>query len=144
MSSDIPANFDELVQEESPEQETEAEPVLDYNSVYEFYEGIVAPILRDRHIDPRSGLRWCKRWWDYPEAMMRLDALWRSYEHLRQDPATGISVWFRDHFDVHMAVLTSQHGPFGKSRDVAERGDYPPYEQPPDAARGLKNITDEN
>jgi hypothetical protein len=41
-----------------------------------------------------------------------MDALWRAWEHLRLDPATGISVWFRDHADPHMAVLLSEHGPF--------------------------------
>ncbi|WP_216666160.1 DUF4913 domain-containing protein [Actinomyces faecalis] len=27
----------------------------------------------------------------------------RSWEHPRQDPATGMSVWLRDHADHHMA-----------------------------------------
>ena len=36
---------------------------------------------------------------------MRRDALWRSWEHLRQDPATGISVWLKDHCDYDMTVL---------------------------------------
>lgn len=32
---------------------------------------------------------------------------------LRQDPTTGISVWFRDHADHHMAVLLDpDSGPF--------------------------------
>ena len=47
-----------------------------------------------------------------PEAVARLDALWRAWEHLRLDPATGMSVWFRDHADHHMTVLLSAAGPF--------------------------------
>src|SRR3954463_7458930 len=46
-------------------------------------------------------------WWRRPEAVIRLEAVWRSFEALRQAPATGISVWLRDHADVHMAQLTS-------------------------------------
>ncbi len=38
--------------------------------------------------------------------------MWRSWEHLRQDPATGVSVWFRDHADPHMAVLLDPDAPF--------------------------------
>ena len=55
---------------------------------------------------------WCGQWWRHPEAWVRLDALWRSWEYLRLDPATGISVWLRDHADPHMSVLLSAEGPF--------------------------------
>ncbi len=55
---------------------------------------------------------WCAQWWRHPEAWIRLDALWRSWEYLRLDQATGISVWLRDHADPHMAVLLSADGPF--------------------------------
>ena len=55
---------------------------------------------------------WCPQWWRHPEAVVRLEAMWRSFEALRQDPATGISVWLRDHADVHMAQLMSPAGAF--------------------------------
>lgn len=103
-----------------------------YGSVLEFFEAMVMPLLRDRRIDPRSGgARWSSRWWESPEALMRLDAIWRAYESLRNDPATGISVWLRDHFDVHISVLMSETGPFAKSRDTSEIGEPPPHEPPP-------------
>lgn len=54
---------------------------------------------------------WCAEWWRHPEAIVRLDALWRSWESQRLDPATGISVWMRDHCDFHMRVLLSADGP---------------------------------
>jgi hypothetical protein len=57
-------------------------------------------------------LVWCPDWWRHPEAVVRLEAMWRSLESLRQDSATGISVWLRDHADVHMAALLSPAGPF--------------------------------
>jgi len=58
-----------------------------------------------------TGSAWCPEWWRHAEAIVRLEALWRSWEHLRLDPATGISVWLRDHADHHMAVLLSSDGP---------------------------------
>jgi hypothetical protein len=51
-----------------------------------------------------------------------LEALWRSWEHLRLDPATGVSVWLRDHLDHHMGVLLDADGPFkGCTRGKAQR-----------------------
>jgi hypothetical protein len=54
---------------------------------------------------------WCPQWWQHPEAVARLDALWRAWEHLRLDAATGMSVWFRDHADHHMTILLDADGP---------------------------------
>jgi Domain of unknown function (DUF4913) len=54
---------------------------------------------------------WCPQWWRHAEAVARLESLWRSWEHLRQDPATGLSVWFRDHADHHMTILLDADGP---------------------------------
>lgn len=55
---------------------------------------------------------WCPQWWEHAAAIVRLEALWRSFEALRQDPALGISTWLRDHADYHMGVLTNPNGPF--------------------------------
>ncbi|MET3976572.1 hypothetical protein ABIE39_002880 [Cellulosimicrobium sp. 4261] len=68
-----------------------------------------------RHIAGRGEHRvWAAEWWKYDEAVIRLEALWRAWEHLHQDPATGMSVWWRDHADHHMAILLDpQNGPFG-------------------------------
>ena len=55
---------------------------------------------------------WCPQWWRHAEAVARLEALWRAWEHLRQDAATGLSVWFRDHADHHMTILLDADGPF--------------------------------
>lgn len=55
---------------------------------------------------------WCPQWWQHPEALARLEAIWRSYEALRHEPGTGMSVWFLVHVDPHMAQLLLPHGPF--------------------------------
>ena len=77
---------------------------------------------------------WCPQWWRHAEAVARLEALWRAWEHLRQDPATGLSVWFRDHADHHMTMLLDADGPF-KGCD-GNHGEHPleelPHEPPPE------------
>jgi len=54
---------------------------------------------------------WCPEWWRHEEAIVRLEALWRSWEHLRRDAGLGTSVWLREHADHHMTVLLSANGP---------------------------------
>nr|WP_246168731.1 DUF4913 domain-containing protein [Arthrobacter luteolus] len=46
--------------------------------------------------------------------------MWRSWEHLRQDPSTGMSAWWRDHADHHMSALMDPQGPFNAA-DTASR-----------------------
>lgn len=94
-----------------PAGEGEAEPPpLYYPTVEAFVTQLLAPTYR------RSlgglGVAWCPQWWRHAEAIARLEALWRAWEHLRLDAATGMSVWYRDHADHHMAVLLSADGPF--------------------------------
>jgi hypothetical protein len=59
-----------------------------------------------------TAMTWCPEWWRHPEAYLRLDALWRAWEYLRQQPGTGMAVWMRDYADPHMQVLLSESGPF--------------------------------
>ena len=84
-------------------------PTLYYPSVDVFVSQWLAPTYR-RHFT-RTRI-WCPHWWAHAEAVVRLEAIWRAWEHLRLEPATGISVWLRDHADVHMAALMDFDGPF--------------------------------
>ena len=70
-----------------------------------------------------AGAHWCPQWWRHPEAISRLYALWRAWETLRDDPDTGLSVWWRDHFEHHWTALTGEYGPF--SRCGPDRGHTP-------------------
>jgi hypothetical protein len=107
--------------EPGPDDETE----LYFPNVLEFVREQLAPMYR-RSLDGRSRA-WCPQWWRHPEALARLDALWRAWEHLRQDAATGMSVWFRDHADHHMQVLFDADGPFkGCSPDKGHTGRLEP------------------
>lgn len=112
----------------------EAQPTLYYGSVDEFVREYLRHVYR-RRIDGRHRV-WAARWWEHDEAVIRLEALWRAWEHLRRDPGTGMSVWWRDHADHHMAVLMEADGPFftadvsGESNQA--RKDEPlPYAPPP-------------
>lgn len=100
--TDRPAPADETGKREPPK------PV--YGSVDEFVRGYLARVWRPR-IDGHNR-RWAADWWNYPEAVSRLTALWRAWEALRLDGATGASIWWRDHFDHHIPILTGRDGPF--------------------------------
>jgi hypothetical protein len=69
--------------------------------------------------------RWCARWWLHAEAIVRLEALWRSWETLRLDPNMGMATWLRDHLDPQRQVLMGDGGPF----QACEAGEHNP---PPD------------
>jgi len=110
------------------------EPTLYYGSVDEFVREYLRTVYR-RAINGRSRV-WAARWWEYPEAVIRLEALWRAWEHLRRDPTTGMSVWWRDHADHHLPALMDPDGAFAGAQPEAEenccrRGDPLPYEAPP-------------
>jgi Domain of unknown function (DUF4913) len=95
---------------ESPSPPGFEEPAQVFASVEEFVARYLLPMYR-RAVSGNDST-WCAEWWRHPEAIVRLDALWRAWEYLRLDPATGTSVWLRDHCDFHMRVLLSADGPF--------------------------------
>lgn len=107
-------------------------PPLYFGSVDEFVREFICPIFR-RNVgeEGRADYRWSARWWESAEAITRLEAIWRAWEHLRLDPATGISVWLRDHADHHLSILMSPTGPFARSKDTARPEEPLPYEPPP-------------
>lgn len=93
--------------------EGRATPVVEklvYPTVAQFVVELLLPTY-SRKVDGRS-TTWCLEWLKHPEAVVRLEALWRSWEHLRLDPALGMSVWLRDHLDHHLPVLLEPTGPF--------------------------------
>ena len=85
-----------------------------------------------RKVGPQNDghYRWAADWWNYPEALARLEAMWRAWEHLRLDGATGSSVWWIEHADHHMPILLDPDGPFTKSTDRNKHGDPLPYTPP--------------
>lgn len=86
-------------------------PKPEFDSVYDFVEQHLV-FLYERRVRGSEDRAWCPQWWSHPEAVSRLEALWRAWEALRTDPALGMSVWWRDHADAHMSVLLDTAGPF--------------------------------
>jgi Domain of unknown function (DUF4913) len=73
-------------------------------------EQIFAPMI-ERRVDLGRGRTWCARWWDHPEAAVRLDALRLAWYELTApdktggDPAAGYSAWWINHVDPHLITL---------------------------------------
>jgi hypothetical protein len=87
-----------------------------------FVRGFLAPVYR-REVSPRGESRWDPEWWRHPEAVARLEALHLAWEALRLEGATGMSVWWRDHADYHLAVLMGPTGPFARTSATTESGE---------------------
>lgn len=86
------------------------QPGLSYPTVIDFVAQHLAQVYARDLTDP--AIHWCPRWWAHAEALDRLDACWRAWEHLRTDPTTGPSVWWREHADPAMRELLAASGPF--------------------------------
>ncbi|MGB6245191.1 DUF4913 domain-containing protein [Gordonia sp. (in: high G+C Gram-positive bacteria)] len=129
----------EVVRSAAGEQsvaEAEEPPAPEFNSVYEFVEDHLS-ILYERKWRHAGNQRvWCPQWWAHPEAVSRLESVWRAFESLRLDPTLGMSVWWRDHVDPHMTVLSDPDGPFtGCSAECHDPASEPiPIELMPDSA----------
>lgn len=95
-----------------------------YGSLAAWVEGFFAPTFARRL---GGHTHWCSRWWDHAEALLRLEALWRSWEFLRLDPTTGMGVWLRDFLEPQRLVLMSGDGPFAACDADAHQ---PPPELP--------------
>ena len=64
---------------------------------------------------PESGLVWCPEWFRHAQALSRLDSIWRAWEHLRFDPAVGMSNWWTNYADPNMrALMDPVTGPFAR------------------------------
>lgn len=111
--------------------DAERAPELYYGSVDEFVRNVVIEVYR-RRVGPRAARRWSAQWWRCAEAVIRLEAMWRSWEHLRREPQTGMSTWMLNHGDPHMRVLMDPEGPFAGSEDTNGKNEPLPYDSPPE------------
>ena len=132
-SWEVPPRYPSEEKSAASEEDEEKLPDLVYGSVDEFVREYLRHVYRRATSEQRV---WAARWWEYDEAVIRLEALWRAWEHLRLDPSTGMSVWWRDHADHHMAVLMDPEGPFAAANhyedaNEADKGAPLPYETPP-------------
>lgn len=94
-----------------------------YPNVEAWVAGWFAPTFARR----LGTVRWCATWWAHAEAIVRLEALWRTWEALRLDPNLGMATWLRDHLDPQRLVLMGDGGPFQACEDAEHN---PPPELP--------------
>lgn len=106
------------------------EPELFYPDLGAFVTEYFLPVFR--RLANGNNTVWCSEWFLHAEALIRLEALWRAWEHLRLDPATGMAVWLRDFLDPTLARLLDADGPFKhchtghKQRDPLVSAPIPP------------------
>jgi hypothetical protein len=136
-----PLPADEWAAETSdPVEEPDTPPrEMLYADLDEFVRTELAPMYQRPIDDDGRNLTWCPKWWKHREAILRLDVLWRSFEHLRHDGKTGLSVWLRDHVDHHMPILMDTNGPLhgcNVERGHVDRLSGLPCEPPPDGLFG--------
>jgi len=108
-----------------------AEAGTRYADVYEFVHEFLVHIYARRVSRQNTRFRWCPQWYLHPEAVSRLEALWKAFEHLRHDPTLGPATWWRDYTDPTMTTLTAPDGPFTEcTLDQHQNPPALPVEQP--------------
>ena len=80
-----------------------------YTTVEEWVDGWLS-----RHIekDPSTRFRWCTRWREHPEALLRLEVMFSEYGRALADPRIGMGNFIRSGLDHHVPRLLAADGPF--------------------------------
>jgi hypothetical protein len=119
------------------DDEPQVEPA--FESLDGWVAGYLSSVI-NRQIDPGAGrgLGWDPNWWQHPEVVARLTALWWAFEGARLRSAedrSAMSGWWVDHCEPHLRVLLDgETGPMaGASKAGIWRGHGPlAYEPPPE------------
>jgi hypothetical protein len=83
--------------------------------MYETLDAWVRDYFAPMFSRPIGGeIRWCPRWHEHAEAVSRLEALWRSWERFRLDPALGMATWYSGYLDHQLPLLLGRAGPFSQ------------------------------
>ena len=118
-----------MVVESSTQPENgEDAPQLHFANLDEFVREFVVKTFR-RRVGPQAKYRWAADWFRNSEAIVRLEAMWRSWERARLEP-TGMADWLREVADPQLEVLLDPDGPFRSSQDSNGPDEPLPYEQP--------------
>ena len=114
----VEAEFQTMTGEsDGPAADAEPEVENHFPNVYVFVQDFLVKV-QARPVRDGLALHWCSQWWDHPEAVSRLEALWKAFEVLRRDPGTGAATWWRDYADPTMAALSDAAGTFAKCSDT--------------------------
>jgi hypothetical protein len=85
-----------------------------FSTLHAFVSQFLVKVYARQVRDQDPGFKWCAQWFHHAAAVCRLEALWKAFEALRNDPGTGASIWWRDHADPCISALTGPDGPFAK------------------------------
>ncbi|MGV9836574.1 DUF4913 domain-containing protein [Nocardia niigatensis] len=85
-----------------------------YETVWDWVERWFVKVVRRKiNPDPGRGLSWDPRWWNYPEVVLRFQALHLAWEEARvSETASAMSTWWVSHLEGHLRVIfDSDTGP---------------------------------
>ena len=146
LPADPPPAEPDPAADDDPDLADDAPPAAEpmFSDLDSFIRNYLAAVVERRVTQGSAvGVNWCPSWWKHPEAISRLYALWRAWETLRvADPDTGMSIWWRDHFDSHFAVMTGEYGPFSKCSPDRGHVDTAPLPVEPAPAEVLAQLPD--
>lgn len=87
-----------------------------FKSVADFVDMFIRPMYATT-LNQQDKANWSRRWYAHPEAVARLDALWRCYEHKRRkSPNNFLEEFLRVNCDHHMKYLMAEGGVFSQCR----------------------------
>lgn len=97
-----------------PEADSSEAPEIDLSDLTRWVHAHLGHIQRKiTATGEGTGIRWCAQWWKHPDAVTYLTAIRMAYAALStSDDHTWLSVYLRDHRDMHLDRLTSPSGPF--------------------------------
>jgi hypothetical protein len=98
-------------------------PEFVHTCVEDWFINVLAPTI-ERRLDATGAgtLTWCPQWWQHPEAIARLEALWRAWEVCRAADGEAPSRWFWQHCDPMLGVLMdAKAGPLSDCKPDAHR-----------------------
>ena len=100
-------------------------------SILEWVDDVLAHLIEIR---TGAATRWCPRWMEHPEAVLRLTAMQTDYDNCLANPQLGLSGWLRTSVDHHLPRLTAGQGPFSgcTATDHEDPPTPPPSTPPPD------------
>jgi hypothetical protein len=100
------------------EDGNDLEPV--YEDPDEFYREYVAPTFQ-RDLGSGSDSVFCIAWTEHPEAVLIMDALWRSWEDCTLDDGRGLAYWLTMFAYPLLGRLMGERGPFDGCSDVTHK-----------------------
>jgi hypothetical protein len=89
-----------------------------YPSVNEFVTYFLSAVYARPVSAQHTSFRWCSQWWDHPEAVARLEALWAAWEGARLQPPPAMAGWWLSYCDPMMRALCNSEGPFQQCSDT--------------------------